>query len=141
MNVTAVSAGILLLSLAALPVAGRANPARDAIVSQLANQAKAANPAFAGFSAERGKAFYGAKHTGGKPDQPSCATCHTVSPRQTGKTRAGKEIAPLAVSVTPDRFTDGEKVDLWFKRNCTAVLGRECTPLEKGDFLAFAISQ
>jgi hypothetical protein len=132
---------VILLSLAALPAAGWANPARDAILGKLTTQAKAANPAFTGFSAERGKAFYVAKQTGGKPDQPSCTTCHTAAPRQPGQTRAGKEIAPLAVSVTPDRFTDEEKVDLWFKRNCTGVLGRECTPLEKGDFLAFAISQ
>ena len=141
MNVPAISAGILLLCLAALPAAGWANPARDAIVTKIAGQAKAANPAFSGFSSERGKALFEAKHTGGKPDQPSCTTCHTASPRQPGKTRAGKDIAPLAVSATPDRFTDAEKVDLWFKRNCTGVMGRECTPLEKGDFLAFAISQ
>lgn len=134
-------ASLLLLGLAALPAASWANPARDAILGRLAAQAKAVDPAFTAFSAARGKAFYEAKHTGGKPDQPSCATCHTASPRQPGKTRAGKDIAPLAVSVTADRFTDPEKVDLWFKRNCAGVLGRECTPLEKGDFLAFAIAQ
>jgi hypothetical protein len=141
MNRRYFSTGLLLLGLFLWPVFAGANPARDAIIAQLAQQARAADPAFAGFSANRGKALYEAKHTGGKPDQPSCTSCHTSSPRLPGKTRAGKEIEPMAVSVTPTRFTDGEKVDLWFKRNCVGVTGRECTPLEKGDFLTYLLSQ
>ena len=47
----------------------------------------------------------------------------------------------MAVSVTPDRFTDLAKVEKWFRRNCNTVLGRECTPAEKGDFIAFMTSQ
>lgn len=130
--------GIVFASLALAALA--ASP-RDGIVADLAVQAKKANPGFSGFSAERGKAFFMAKQAGGKPDTPSCTSCHTDSVKKTGKTRAGKDIAPLAVSVEPTRFTDPEKVDLWFKRNCNSVLGRACTPLEKGDFLAFAVSQ
>jgi hypothetical protein len=114
---------------------------RAAILTDLTNQAKAADPAFTGFSAERGAAFFTATHTGGKPDTPSCTTCHGTSPQEPGKTRAGKAIAPLAVSKTPERYTDAAKVAKWFERNCMSVLGRECTAQEKGDFLTFMISQ
>ena len=41
----------------------------------------------------------------------------------------------------PARFTDPEKVAKWFLRNCTSVLGRECTAIEKGDFLTFMSAQ
>ena len=40
-------------------------------------------------------------------------------------------------SATPNQ-ADVEK---WFKRNCKQVLGRECTPAEKGDFITFMMSQ
>ena len=52
-----------------------------------------------------------------------------------------RPIEPMAVSVTPDRYTDPKKVAKWFRRNCKSVLGRECATLEKGDFLTFMISQ
>jgi hypothetical protein len=47
----------------------------------------------------------------------------------------------MAVSKTPDRYTDPAKVEKWFQRNCQSVLGRECTAVEKGDFLTFMTSQ
>ena len=93
------------------------------------------------FSAERGRAFFLAKHAGGKPATPSCTTCHTKDPRQAGKTRTGKPIKPMALSRTPDRYSDPKKVEKWFRRNCRSVLGRECTPMEKGDFITFMMSQ
>jgi hypothetical protein len=43
----------------------------------------------------------------------------------------------LAPSAQSDRFSDPEKVEKWFKRNCTWTWGRECTAQEKGDFLAY----
>jgi len=119
----------------------QANPARDAIVAAFAAQAKAENPAFAGFSASAGDALFHSKNTGGKPDTPSCTTCHGATPFATGETRAGKVIDPMAVSKNPERYTDTEKVDKWFFRNCSSVFGRECTAQEKGDFLTFMISQ
>jgi len=114
-----------------------ADPARDAIIAALAGEAAKADPAFAGFSAERGVAFWLANHTGGKADTPSCTSCHTNNPTAEGMTRAGKAIAPMAVSKTPERFTDAEKVAKWFTRNCNTVLGRECTALEKGDVITY----
>jgi len=129
----------LLILLAAAPV--RANPARDAILAAFATQAKRDDPAFAGFSADRGKALWQANHSGGKPETPSCATCHTKDPTAAGQTRAGKTIAPMAVSMTPDRFTDPEKVAKWFARNCNNVLGRACSAAEKGDIITYLSGQ
>ncbi len=118
-----------------------ANPARDAIIKDFAAQAKAADPSFSGFSAERGKKLFFTKYGLGKPDTPSCTTCHSSNPRAMGQTRAGKAIDPVAVSATPTRFTEPDKVAKWFRRNCKSVLGRECTPLEKGDYITFMLSQ
>lgn len=131
--------GAVLLALAGS--AAMANPTRDALLAALAADAKTSNPAFSGFSTERGAAFYRASQTGGGPDTPSCVSCHGPDPRDAGKTRAGKVIAPMAISKAPDRYTDTDKVALWFERNCKSVLGRTCTPQEKGDFLSFMLAQ
>jgi mono/diheme cytochrome c family protein len=98
--------------------------------------AKIENPAFSGFSAERGKAFYAAK-TGAV----SCASCHGDSPLAAGKhATTGKAILALAPAANAQRFTDAAKVEKWFKRNCNDVLKRACTAGEKGDFVAYALS-
>ena len=118
-----------------------ANPARDAIVAGFAAEAKSANPSFSGFNPAAGETLFKSTHTGGKPDTPSCTSCHGTSPAGMGQTRAGKPIDPMAVSKNPNRYTEKAKVDKWFFRNCRSVLGRECTPQEKGDYLTFMISQ
>jgi len=65
-----------------------------------------------------------------------CATCHSEDLKRTGKHAVtGKAIEPLAPSANPKRLTDAEHVEKWFSRNCKWVLGRECSPQEKGDFL------
>ena len=107
----------------------------------LLREAKQADPGFSGFSAQRGGAFWAATHAGGKPDTPACITCHTHDPRAEGQTRAGKAIAPMAVSKSPDRFTDPAKVEKWFTRNCKSVLGRPCTAVEKGDVITYLSGQ
>lgn len=114
--------------------AAKADPARDAIIAGYAEAAGA--PLDAG----RGEALFLADHTGGKPETPSCTSCHTADMTAVGQTRAGKEIAPMAVSVVPDRFTDLDKVEKWFGRNCNSVLGRDCTAQEKGDILTWLAS-
>jgi hypothetical protein len=128
---------LVFVALAGIAAAAAANPARDAILTAFAAEAKQADPGFTGFSAERGHAFWTAAHTGGKPDTPSCTSCHTPDPTAEGQTRAGKQIAPMAVSKTPDRFTDPAKVTKWFGRNCSTVLGRDCTAIEKGDVVTY----
>jgi cytochrome c peroxidase len=128
------SASIVLVAL--LVAAGEAaDPARQAILDGYATQAGVAP------SAGRGKTFFFATHSGGKPDTASCASCHGQDPRVAGRTRAGKPIEPLAVSVAPSRFTDPAKVEKWFGRNCQTVLARACTAAEKADFIAFMSGQ
>ncbi|WP_186300200.1 DUF1924 domain-containing protein [Denitromonas ohlonensis] len=133
------------LFLAALTMMSAAQAAqaapRDDILAGYAAQAKAADAAFAGFSAARGEALHRDRHSGGKPDSPSCTSCHGENTRAAGRTPVGKAIEPVAVSVAPTRYTDAAKVEKWFRRNCREVLGRECTPREKGDWLAFMTTQ
>jgi hypothetical protein len=134
-----------LLALAACVVlaggtAFAAGPRHSILAGYLA-EAKQADPQFTGFSAARGEALFRASPGAGKPDTPSCTTCHSSTPQNRGRTRAGKEIEPIAVSATPRRFTDPAEVEKWFGRNCRSVLGRECTAVEKGDFITFMMGQ
>lgn len=89
---------------------------------------------------EAGKILFLGTHVGGKPDTPSCTTCHTNDPKQVGATRVGKAIEPMASSVNPNRYTDLAKFDKWIRRNCNTVLGRECTAGEKADVLSWLSS-
>ncbi len=76
------------------------------------------------------------------PKQPgkvrNCSTCHGETLNEKGKhVRTGKVIEPMAPSVNPERLTDKKFIEKWFKRNCKWVVGRPCTPQEKGDILTF----
>ena len=132
-----------LTGAAALLAAGAvlAGPGQQVVLDHYAAQARQQGGAFAGFSATRGAAFFAAHPRSGHPETPSCTTCHTADPRNEGRTRAGKALAPMAVSRTPERFTDLAKVEKWFHRNCNTVYGRDCTAQEKGDFIAFMSSR
>lgn len=104
-------------------------------------EARAADPAFAGFSAARGETLHRTRYGLGKPDTPACTSCHGHDVRAPGKTRTGKAIEPMALSVVATRYSDPAKVEKWFKRNCDEVLGRACTAQEKGDWLSFVASR
>ena len=128
-------AAIALLVLAggvALAAAGQ-----QPVLDHYAGLARQESAQFAGFSATRGRAFFLATPGTGEPGTPSCSTCHTRDPRNPGLTRAGKTLEPMAVSLTPTRFTDLAKVEKWFSRNCQSVYGRLCSAAEKGDFITF----
>jgi cytochrome c553 len=109
--------------------------------------AVAATPAelLAGYTAQagqpaqvaRGEAFFKASH--GQTWQ--CASCHGQSPMSGGRhASTDKAIEPLAPAANPKRFTDGAKVEKWFRRNCKDVLSRECSAAEKADVLAWLIT-
>lgn len=103
----------------------------------LESAARASAPGFAGFSARRGEVFFGARHG----TDWSCTTCHTANPLAPGRhEKTGRTIAPLAPAANPERLTDAAKIEKWFKRNCNDVLGRACTPAEKGDVIAYLTS-
>ncbi len=133
-----------ILAFALLPtaVATEAAPAgRDSVLTMFAAEVRQTDASFTGFSADRGRVFWTSSHTGGNPETRSCTACHTQDPRAIGQTRAGKSIQPMAVSRNPERFTDAHKVEQWFTRNCKTVLGRECTPIEKGDVITYLATQ
>lgn len=137
MNIAHTTATLVALL---LPLAGTAAPSTE-LLNRYAAAARDASPSFSGFSAARGEKLYFARSSGGKPETPACASCHGEDPRGAGRTPTGKAIDAVAISVSPTRYADPVKVEKWFKRNCNEVLGRECTPQEKGDWLSFMLSQ
>ena len=118
----------LLASLVmALPLAALANPILDGYKAEIKGT----------FSVAAGEKLY--KTEG--PNQLSCASCHTDSPKNVGKhAKTNKLIEPLAPSANPKRFTDASQVEKWFKRNCNDALARACTAQEKGDFMSYVLS-
>ncbi len=128
MKILAIPAVLLAM---ALPLAAQ-SPAEQ-VAAYAAAAGAAADPA-------AGQAMFTATQSGGKPDTPSCTTCHGTDLTKAGQTRAGKAIDPMAPSVQADRYTDPAKVEKWFVRNCNSVLGRECSAKEKADILAWLAS-
>jgi mono/diheme cytochrome c family protein len=88
-------------------------------------------------SAQRGAEFY-KRSFNVSAKMPSCASCHTDNPAQAGRhVVTDKPIKPLSTTANTERFTDPAKAEKWFRRNCTEVVGRECSAAEKADFIAF----
>lgn len=103
---------------------------------EYAAQARAQDGTFVDFDAARGRALYFREVTrDGKTS--ACSSCHGPDPSLGGRSPAGKKIEALDPEANPSRFTDRRFTEKWFDRNCKQVLGRTCTPLEKGDFLTF----
>ena len=127
---------------AALLIVAGASGSADAetpaeIEAALAAEVRSADPAFPRFSEERGGRFYRDRHG----SDWSCATCHTDDPRAAGRhATTGRAIAPLAPAANVERLTDVAKIEKWFRRNCNDVVGRACSPQEKGDVVAWLTS-
>jgi len=127
------AAHVLACLAIALPVAASANTILDGYKAQ----AKQENAAFKDFTAAAGQKLY----TTVGPNQLSCSSCHTDSPKNEGKhAKTNKVIEPMAPSANPKRFSDLAQVEKWFKRNCNDALGRVCTTQEKGDFITYMLS-
>jgi formate-dependent nitrite reductase cytochrome c552 subunit len=127
----------LILILAAFAATGAY--AENAVVKELQfdYQTKGAGP----FTADAGKTMW-TRITAREGKQRSCATCHNSDLKSVGKqANTGKPIKPLAPSANAERLTRKAEVEKWFNRNCKWTLGRACTPQEKGDFLAFIVTQ
>lgn len=85
----------------------------------------------------RGQDFFTQKHG----HEWACASCHTATPTGEGRhASTGKAIRPMAPAANPERFADAAKSEKWFRRNCNDVVGRECTPAEKADVLAWLLT-
>lgn len=124
-------------TLAALAVTGAVSTSavRAATPAELAAgyAAQAGAPA----AAARGEQLFTRTH--GR--EWSCASCHGATPVGPGRhASTGKPIEPLAPAANARRFTDTAKVEKWFRRNCNDVVGRECSPGEKADLLAWLLS-
>ncbi len=132
---------ISIVVLASAFVTAAAGDSPKSLLDFYANEAKASDPGFSGFSVARGEHLFRTHFSTGKPDTPSCTTCHTTDPTKAGQTRAGKDIEPMAASANSKRYSDQAKAEKWFGRNCNNVVGRDCTATEKGDFITFMLSQ
>jgi hypothetical protein len=133
------------------------------ILERYAEQAKAADAGFDGFSAERGRTFYLQKHALMGIGAVSCASCHRKDPREQIKAHRVdilcrachvindeehpepqeakvRYIEPFAPHAHPQRFSDYAHVEKFFKLNCIMVLKRECTAIEKGDLIAWLLT-
>lgn len=88
-------------------------------------------------SPARGETFFH-REFGQSKRMPACASCHTDDPRRPGRhVVTDKPIAPLAPNANGERFTSAAKTEKWFRRNCTEVVGRECSAAEKADLIAY----
>jgi len=86
------------------------------------------------FQSDRGEQLWNSRAA----TNHQCADCHGQDLAQLGQhQRTKKTIAPMAPSVTPERYTDLDKVEKWFMRNCKWTWGRECTAQEKGDLIEY----
>jgi hypothetical protein len=95
---------------------------------------------FEPFSADAGRDFYVKRRTW-KSTDPTCSSCHTDNPANAGKhAKTKKPIKPLAPSVNPQRFTDVAKVEQNFSEHCVDLMGRNCEPGEKGNFLTYLMT-
>jgi hypothetical protein len=125
---------IPLALLAACTAAGAETPRQlaDGYAAEAARQTPGFKPA-----GQRGADFY-ARRFAVSDKMPACTACHTDSPAKPGQHAVtGKAIKPLAPRAEVARFTDPAKTEKWFRRNCTEVLGRECSAAEKADFIQF----
>jgi hypothetical protein len=52
----------------------------------------------------------------------------------------GKVIQPLSPVVNASRFKDLQKVETKFKKHCNDIIGRDCTPQEKGDYITYLLT-
>jgi hypothetical protein len=146
--------------MAVLGTAAAAGP--EEFLRIYAEQARIASPGFAGFSAERGRAFYMKAHPVENEGMLSCASCHHADPLKATEAHRDqipcrachvlfsaqpeshrptrREIPPFAPAGNANRFTNEWKVEYWFDYNCNLLLRRPCTPTEKGDLITWLLS-
>lgn len=83
---------------------------------------------------DQGESFWTIELIPGK----SCASCHTDNLKKNGAHVITKKlIKPLSPKINPKRLTDTKKINKWLKRNCKFTYKRECTAVEKVNFIVF----
>jgi len=138
---------LALLSVSSVSAYADATTAQK-IAEKYAEAAKAADANYAGLSAEEGKAFFNREVIQFKGDTKnpgkaiSCASCHTANPADTGKhIVTGKSIKPLSPVVNTKRFSSVKDVEKKFTKHCNEVVGSDCTPQEKGNYIAYLLTE
>lgn len=131
----------LMLALGVLSLNAQADvETAKAFAKKYAAIAKNINPDFKGFLPDMGRNFYKREFTL-KGKQVSCSSCHTDNPANPGKhIVTGKPIKPLSPVVEKSRFSDLEKVEKNFTDHCNEILGRDCTAMEKGNYIAYLLT-
>ncbi len=135
---------ILLVALLGLTaISAQASVANaEKLVMIYSTQAKGANPAYAGASAEEGKAFFNRSVKTKSGKEMACASCHTANPADNGKhavTR--KSIKPLSPVVNAKRFADFDKVEAKFTQHCVDIIGNDCTAAEKANYITYVLTE
>ncbi len=103
--------------------------------------AKGANPDFVASVAD-GKVFFNQKVKGANGKETACASCHTANPADAGKHIAtGKTIKPLSPVVNAKRFSDYDKVEAKFTKHCNDILGLDCTPAQKANYITYLLTE
>jgi mono/diheme cytochrome c family protein len=130
MNLVKTLASTLALTTLALALPAHADTPAALLAGYSTAAKAAADPA-------RGQQFFTSTHG----HEWSCSSCHGALPVKEGKHAAtGKVIQPMAPAFNAERFTDSAKTEKWFRRNCNDVVGRECTPGEKADLIAWLLT-
>ena len=118
------------------------------IADKYAASAKAIDPSYAGLSADDGKTFFNREviqfkgDTKNKGKAIACASCHTSNPADEGRhIVTNKPIRPLSPAVNPKRFNSVENVEKKFTKHCNEVVGSDCTPQEKGNYIAYVLTE
>jgi hypothetical protein len=118
------------------------------IADKYAAAAKAVDSNYVGLSAEEGKTFFNREVIQFKGDTKNpgkaiaCASCHTANPADTGKhIVTGKSIKPLSPAVNAKRFSSVKNVEKKFTEHCNEVVGSDCTPQEKGNYIAYLLTE
>ena len=126
------------LGMTSLPVQADVAGAQQ-FAQQYAAHVQGIDPSYK-LTAEAGRAFYLKKYTR-KAKEESCSTCHTDSPANKGKhSDTGKAIQPLSPVVNNKRFSNLQHVEKNFTKHCQDIIGRDCTPQEKGNYITYLLT-
>jgi len=114
----------------------------EKIAQKYTTIARIMNPDYAGPSAIAGKMFFNRKIKGAHGKETACASCHTPNPANAGKhIITGKTIRPLSPAVNDKRFNDIENVEDKFTEHCNDIIGSDCTPEEKANFVGYLLTE
>lgn len=128
------------LGVSSLPAQADVKGAQQ-FADQYAKHAQVTDPKFKA-TAEAGRDFYTKKYARRKDNkEESCSSCHTDNPLNKGKhVDTGKPIQPLSPVTNEARFKDLQKVETKFKKHCNNIIGRDCTPAEKSNYVTYLLS-